>query len=124
MLHVEKGHEQDDFIAFIEHALGILSTEDYTSFLSLFDSSRLSGQDLILALKYLDETQPVLRVDNPALVKNKCHDAYLLPLNNDRGYCVDYDLTTDGVENDLTIQIEFVREADGYKVILDDLRTL
>lgn len=59
MIYVEKGKERDSFIAFIEHALGILSKKEYTSFLSLFDNSRLSEQDLIRALQYLDETRQV-----------------------------------------------------------------
>ena len=57
MVYAEKGKEQESFIAFIEHALGILSAENYSSFLAQFDSSRLSEQDLILALRYLDETR-------------------------------------------------------------------
>lgn len=124
MLYVTNGNEQEDFRAFIEHAIGVLSTEDYTTFLSLFDCSRLSEQDLILALKYLDETRPVLKVDDPALVKKGCQDVCLLPYNDASGYCMDYDLTTNGAENDLTIQVEFLKEADGYRVILEDLHTL
>lgn len=124
MLYAPEGKEKEAFTAFVEHALGILSAEDYTAFLSLFDSSRLSEQDLILALRYLDETRPVLRVDDPAMVKNKCQDACFMPFNDGRGYCMEYDLTTNGAENDLTIQIEFVKESDGYSVIFDDLHTL
>ncbi|MFR8068332.1 MAG: hypothetical protein ACLU79_03605 [Clostridium sp.] len=66
MIYAEKGKERDSFIAFIEHALGILSKMEYTSFLSRFDDSRLAEQDLIRALKYLDETRPALKIDDPA----------------------------------------------------------
>ncbi len=124
MIYAEKGKEQDSFTAFVEYALGVLAKEDYTSFLSLFDSSRLAEQDLILALKYLDETCPVLKIDDPALVKSKYQDILLIPFRDGSGYHMDYDLTTGGERNDLTIQIEFLKEADGYMVALDDLHTL
>ena len=37
---------------------------------------------------------------------------------------MDYDLTTDGEINDLTIQIEFLKKENGYAAGLDDLHTL
>lgn len=124
MIYAEKGKEQDSFTAFVEYTLGILAKEDYVSFLSLFDSSRLTEHDLILALKYLDETRPVLKIDDPALVKSKYQDILLIPFRDGSGYHMDYDLTTGGERNDLTIQIEFLKEADGYLAVLDDLHTL
>ena len=45
-------------------------------------------------------------------------------LRDGSGYCMDYDLTTDGEINDLTLQIEFLKKGDGYIVSLDDLHTL
>lgn len=124
MIHVESGKEQNIFIAFVEHALGVLAKEDYTSFLSLFDSSRMTERDIILALRYSDETRPVLRIDDPAQVKGRQHDVFLIAIRDDRGYHMDYDLTTDGERNDLTIQVEFFKEKNGYIVVLDDLHTL
>lgn len=124
MIHAEKGNERDSFIAFIEYALGILSKEDYSSFLSLFDSSRLAEQDLIRALRYLDETRPVLKIDDPALIKSKHQEIYLIAFSNGSGYHMDYDLTTDGEINDLTIQVEFMKKENGYAVMLDDLHVM
>ncbi|MBD5510119.1 MAG: hypothetical protein HDR08_02525 [Lachnospiraceae bacterium] len=124
MICAEKGKEQDSFTAFVEYALGILAKEDYASFLSLFDSSRLTEQDLILALKYLDETRPILKIDDPILTKSTYQDMLLIPFRDGSGYHMDYDLTTAGERNDLTIQIEFLKEADGYLAVLDDLHTL
>lgn len=124
MIDVEEGKEQDNFITFVENALGVLAKEDYTSFLALFDISRLTEQDIILALRYLDETQPVLKVDNPALVKSKYQDISLIPFRDGSGYHMDYDLTTNGKRNDLTIQFSFLKEADRYIISLDDLHTL
>ena len=115
MVYAEKGKEQESFIAFIEHALGILSAENYSSFLAQFDSSRLSEQDLI---------RPVLKVDNPVLVTNRYQEECLAPFSDGGGFYLDYDLTTNGVGNDLTIQVEFLKEGDGYRVILEDLHTL
>ena len=40
------------------------------------------------------------------------------------GYYMDYDLTTDGKVNDLTIQVEFRKEGNGYIVLLDDLHAM
>ncbi len=124
MIYVEKGKEQDSFIAFIEHALGILSKKEYKSFLSLFDNSRLAEQDLIRALQYLDETCPVLKIDDPALMKSNQQEINLIAFNDGSGYYMDYDLTTNGKINDLTLQVEFKKEGEGYIVLFDDLHTM
>ena len=47
MLQVESGKEEEAFIAFANTAIAKLATGDYSSFLALFDSSRLSETDLI-----------------------------------------------------------------------------
>lgn len=124
MVYMKKGKERDIFIAFIEHALGILSKGEYASFISLFDCSRLSEQDLILALKYLDETRPILKIDDPALLKEKYQRIDLIAFEDGSGYHMDYDLTTDGKINDLTIQVEFRKRGNGYCVLLDDLHVM
>ena len=123
MIYAEKGKEQECFIDFVEKALGILAQEKYHDFLAVFDSSRiLTEEDLISALQYLDKTRPVLKIDDPKQVKNQNQEIYLFTLCD--GYCMDYDLTTDGEINDLTLQIEFLKKGDGYIVSLDDLHTL
>ncbi|MCH4285568.1 MULTISPECIES: DUF7668 domain-containing protein [Bacillota] len=123
MIKVETGKEKDCFVAYIEQALAKLSIEDDDAFLSLFDTSRLSKKDLILALRYLDETQPVMKIDDPTSTKNK-QDIYLEAFDDSSGYFMDYDLMTDGELNDLTLQVEFIKKENGYFVVLNDLRTL
>ena len=72
MIYAEKGKEQECFIDFVEKALGILAQEKYRDFLAVFDNSRiLTEEDLISALQYLDETRPVLKIDDPKQVKNQ-----------------------------------------------------
>ena len=125
MIYAEKGKEQECFIDFVEKALGILAQEKYRDFLAVFDSSRiLTEEDLISALQYLDETRPVLKIDDPKQVKNQNQEIYLVALRDGSGYCMDYALTTDGEINDLTLQIDFLRKGDRYIVSLDDLHTL
>ena len=124
MIYVDKGKEQEQFISFVEHAISILAEENYVSFLSLFDSSRLAEQDLILALKYLEESRPTVRVDNPTQIKNENQIIYMNSYNDGSGYWMDYDLTTDGELNDLTVQIAFLKQKEGYSVVLDDLHAL
>ena len=124
MIYAERGKEKDIFILFVEDALEILSLENYSGFLALFDSSRLQEKELILALKYLDETQPVLKIDNPKTTVSDDIRCDLICFKDQSVYTMDYDLTTDGVRNDLTIQIEFRLSGTGYKVILHDLHTL
>ena len=125
MIYAEKGKEQECFIDFVEKAIGILAKEKYQDFLAAFDSSRiLTEQDLIFALQYLDETRPVLKIDDPALVKSQNQEIDLFPFNDGSRYSMDYDLTTDGEKNDLTLQIEFLKKGNGYIVSLDDLHTL
>ena len=123
MIKVETGKEKDCFVAYIEQALAKLSIEDDDAFLSLFDTSRVSKKDLILALRYLDETQPVMKIDDPTSTKNK-QDIYLEAFDDSSGYFMDYDLMTDGELNDLTLQVEFIKKENGYFVVLNDLRTL
>ena len=125
MIYAEKGKEQECFIDFVEKALGILAQEKYHDFLAVFDNCRiLTEEDLISALQYLDKTRPVLKIDDPKQVKNQNQEIYLVALRDGSGYCMDYDLTTDGEMNDLTLQVEFLKEGDGYIVSLDDLHTL
>ncbi len=123
MIYAEQGKEQDVFIAFVEDALGKLAKEDYTSFLSMFDKS-MTEPELILCLRYLDKTRPVLKIDDPAQVKSQNQRVDLFVFRDGRGYHMDYDLTTNGEKNDLTLQVEFLKEKDGYVVALDDLHTL
>ena len=125
MIYAEKGKEQECFIDFVEKALGILAKEKYRDFLAVFDNSRiLTEQELISALQYLDETRPVLKIDDPEQVKSQNQEIELFTLRDGSGYCMDYDLTTDGEMNDLTLQVEFLKKGDGYIVSLDDLHTL
>ncbi len=124
MIYSENGNERDCFIAFIEHALGILARREYTSFLSQFDNSRLAEQDLIRALKYLDETRPALKIDDPLLIKVKHRRIDFIAFSDGSGYHMDYDLTTGGKINDLTIQVEFKKAGNGYVVLLEDLHTM
>ncbi|WP_032120936.1 DUF7668 domain-containing protein [Clostridium amazonitimonense] len=124
MIHIERGKEKEAFIAFANMAVAKLADREYSSFLALFDSSRLSETDLILALKYLDESRPILKIDDP--IKCKCENRRIdiIPYKSGRGYAMDYDLTTNGEINDLTIQFEFLVEVEGYSVSLEDLHTL
>ena len=125
MIYAEKGREQECFIDFVEKALGILAKEKYRDFLAVFDNSRiLTEQELISALQYLDETRPVLKIDDPKQVKSQNQEIELFTLRDRSGYCMDYDLTTDGEMNDLTLQVEFLKKGDGYIVSFDDLHTL
>lgn len=124
MIYAEEGKEQERFIDFAENALGILAREKYSDFLAVFDSSRLTEQDLYLALKYLDDTRPMVKIDDPVLLKNRLQRIDFLAYTDGRGYCMDYDLTTNGEPNDLTVQIEFLKKDNGYFVELDDLHTL
>ncbi len=123
MIYAEQGREQDVFIAFVEDALEKLAKEDYTSFLSMFDRS-MTEPELILCLRYLDKTRPVLKIDDPAQVKSQNKRVDLFVFRDGRGYRMDYDLTTNGEINDLTLQVKFLKEKDGYVVSLDDLHTL
>ena len=102
-----------------------MAQEKYRDFLAVFDNCRiLTEEDLISALQYLDETRPVLKIDDPKQVKSQNQEIYLVALRDGSGYCMDYDLTTDGEMNDLTLQVEFLKKGDGYIVSLDDLHTL
>lgn len=124
MIQAEAGQEEKEFISYIETALAKLAEEDYDAFLRMFDSSRMSRDELMLALQYLDESCEAIKIDNPMKVKCAKQRIDVKRYENKDGYYMDYDLTTDGQLNDLTVQIEFMRHGSGYLVSLEDLHTL
>lgn len=89
MIQIREGNEKEVFVTYIEQALKSLSHEDYDVFLALFDTSRLSKDDLILALRYLDETLPVVKIDDPIMQNNK-QDIYVEAFDDGSEYFVDY----------------------------------
>ena len=124
MLHVRTGHEEKDFTCYIEKALSILAKEEYAAFLDMFDSSRVSNDGLILALRYLNEDGPIMKIDDPTKVKCSGQWINIVKYNDGSGYYMDYDLTTDGELNDLTLQVEFKKQGVDYSVSLEDLHTM
>ena len=50
---------------------------------------------------------------------------YVYVFNNGKGFAVDYDLSTDGQPNDLTLQMEFFDDENGgYNAFVDDCHVL
>lgn len=124
MIQVRIGQEEKEFISYIEKALSKLAKEEYTAFLDMFDSSRVSNDGLILALKYLDEDCPIMKIDDPTKIKCSGQHISIKQYNDGSGYYMDYDLTTDGEVNDLTIHVEFLKHGVDYSVSLEDLHTM
>lgn len=124
MIKVETGREEEGFISYIEKTISKLAKEAYDAFLGMFDNSRISRDGLILALKYLDEERSITKIDNPMEIKCEEQRIDIVQYIDGSGYHMDYDLTTDGELNDLTIQIEFLKHGTDYSVSLEDLRTL
>lgn len=124
MIKVEQGKEEEIFIDFANKMIELLSQELYEDIIAILDDSRLSKEDIILALKYLDEELPVLKIDNPFKVRcEKCR-IEVFKYNDNSGYALDHDLSTNGEVNDLTLQLEFLQKGMEYAVILDDIHTL
>lgn len=122
---LQNEHEEGDiFIDFIERAVSQLANGDYTGFLSRFDESRLTAADVILALKFLDEDCVMVQIDDPLEEKDKKNAIDIGKFNDDSGYYLDYELSTDGEPNDLTLSCEFLKTTDGYRVVLSDLHTM
>ena len=124
MLIVEEGKEQEEFLAFVEKAVSKLAEMDYAGFIDAFDESRLAEENLLLGLRYLDERREVVKIDNPLQCKCEDRSVDFYTYRNGKGYAMDYDLTTDGQPNDLTLQVSFVKAEKGYISSLDDLHTL
>lgn len=124
MIHVKTGQEEKGFISFIENAISKLAKEEYTAFLDMFDDSRVSNGGLILALKYLDEDCPIMKIDDPLEIKYSGQHIDIGQYHDGSGYYMDYDLTTDGKLNDLTIHIEFLKHGADYFISLEDLHTM
>ena len=124
MIQVSVGQEEKEFISFIEKALSELAKEEYDAYFDMFDSSRVTNDGLILALKYLDEDYPITKIDDPTKIKCSKQRISVGQYNDGSGYWMDYDLTTDGELNDLTIHVEFLRHGMDYSVSLEDLHTM
>lgn len=114
----------DIFVSYIENAVSKLADEQYLAFVQMFDESRLSEKDVILALKFSDEDYPVTKIDNPLEVKCGERRVDTGKFNDNSGFYMDYDLTTGGELNDLSLSCEFLRTEGGYRVCLSDLHTL
>lgn len=124
MIYPRQGEEKEAFVSFVEYALGFLARQEYADFLRQFEISRMTEKDLIFALRYLDDRRPVLKIDDPAAVKGSRSEGDLYTFRDNSGYHLDYDLTTGGRANDLTIQVDFLRKDGGYTAVLEDLHTL
>ena len=124
MIKVKIGQETNDLILFIEKSLLLLAQEKYDDFLSMYDTSRVSKEGLLLALRYLDESQPIVKVDDP--MKTEWGKARITAgqFKEISGYWIDYDLSTNGEPNDLTLQAVFIKQGEEYSAELSDLRTL
>lgn len=124
MIKVRPGRETEDFIFFVEQTLSLLSEEKYDDFLAMYDSSRISREGLLLALRYLDDSRPIVKVDDPMKVEcsRLCID--IGQFKDGSGYWIDYDLSTNGEPNDLTIQVVFSKRGTDYSAALHDLHTL
>ena len=61
--------------------------------------------------------------DVPFLGNRSRLDVYVF--DNGKGFAVDYDLTTDGQPNDLTLQMRFFNDGNGgYNAFVDDCHVL
>ena len=124
MIQDKNGINTDTFVSYIEQAVSKLADEQYSAFVHMFDSSRLSDQDVVLALKFLDMEVPVTKIDNPLTVKSMESRYDIGELNDGSGYYMDYNLSTGGDLNDLTLSCEFLKTEGGYRVCLSDLHTM
>lgn len=124
MIKARPSRETEDFIFFIEQTLSLLAEEKYDDFLAMYDSSRISREGLLLALRYLDDSRPIVKVDDPMKVEcsRLCID--IGQFKDRSGYWIDYDLSTNGEPNDLTIQVIFLKQGTDYSAALHDLHTL
>lgn len=123
MIKARHSREIEDFIFFIEQTLSLLAEEKYDDFLAMYDSSRIS-EGLLLALRYLDDSRPIVKVDDP--MKAECSRPCITTgqFQDGSGYWVDYDLATNGELNDLTLQVVFLKQGTDYSAELSDLHTL
>ena len=94
MIKARHSQEIEDFIFFIEQTLSLLAEEKYDDFLAMYDSSRISGEGLLLALRYLDEDRPIVKVDDPMKAECSRPNIYTGQFKDGSGYWIDYDLAT------------------------------
>ena len=123
---IKAGHSQEteDLILFIEQTLSLLAEEKYDDFLAMYDSSRMSREELLLALRYLDESQLIVKVDDPMKAEYSRPCITTGQFKDGSGYWIDYDLSTNGEPNDLTLQAVFIKQGEEYSAELSDLRTM
>ena len=124
MIKARYSQEIEDFIFFIEQTLSLLAEEKYDDFLAMYDSSRISGEGLLLALRYLDEDRPIVKVDDPMKAECSRPNIYTGQFKDGSGYWIDYGLATNGELNDLTLQVVFLKQGTDYSAELSELHTL
>lgn len=124
MIKLSQRQAREEMISFAEHTLSLLSEEKYDDFLAMYDSSRISGEGLLLALRFFDMDSQAIKIDDPVKVKCAERRVDIGEYDDGSGFWMDYDLTTDGHFNDLTMQIAFLKQGSGYLAVLEDLRVL
>ena len=117
---------EHDIIECMKKLVNALSEKDYDGFYALLDASVWTLEDLKefaeLNLEMdIDKFGTPLHHVEKAGAYDQCA---LYEFDDDTGFAVDYDLTTDGDWNDWTLQMEFLYEGDFLKVILSDIHIL
>lgn len=70
MVKLNTDKKKEGIVSFIEHTLSLLAEERYDDFLAMYDSSRISRDGLLLALRYLDVNSQVVKIDAPMKVED------------------------------------------------------
>lgn len=123
-------NEQELFLQFIKDFLQLLSVgkvedayhrlDDHTNYTKAW-----SKENLQLFLQLNIEDEPHLSIDNPyevSLPSNHRYDVY--EYNDNSGYGVEYDLTSDGEINDFTIMFDFIKTEQGFLAYLTDIHVM
>ena len=121
LILIDIDNQESQFSSYLNYAVSLLANKKYQDFIDFFDESDLNVEELVLALKYMDNSRPICLIDNP---NNSNCIRGIFKYNNGSGYAVDYDLMSNGKSNDLTLQVEFIIDGNNYSVCLEGLHTL
>ncbi len=102
----------------VEAVVNLMAKNDYESMSDLVNNT---AEDLADLKDWVNSTLEMNELDGIDAYGVECnfhpqyeyHQLSVYPFDDESGFAVDYDLTTDGEQNDLTLQLEFKKLDNG-----------
>lgn len=113
-----------DITECVKKLVNALAEQDYDGFYQMLDTSVWTLEDLkeFASLNLDMGVDAYGAYDEPCCLPDRVD--FLYEFDDETGFAVEYDLTTNGECNDWTLQLEFLYAGDFLKVGLEDIHIL